>query len=439
MKSTAVNCLIFAATALIPTIGISSLAEPAVAQACTPPPAGAVPFERYYHNAAFPAHNRDHYYTTGPNPSAAPGGTIAVQGAGYVYESTEGLAYETQVPGTVPLYELYNGITRNHFYTTNQQDIATAQALAYQPPAPNQPPIAGYIFPDNSGNYCGATPLYRLYNAISVDHFYTTDPAEQDAAQRNAYRQEGIAGYILEEAAGVAARKNPVVIVGGTLTTELLYLNMESRLARDGYQSVFFGIPGGGLQDIRLSADALKNTVDNVLNTYNTDQVHLIGHSQGSLVSRTYIDRYRADNAVESMISLAGPHQGTSGANSELGQLLCLAVRNQPGPNACEQMAPNSALLQQVNNRPANDPIFYTNFTTNNDIFITPVENGWMPNCTNPINANGISPACNIHVQTQCPNQLLLDHTSLAINGAVYSGILQALSHDEIRLDCNAL
>ncbi len=41
------------------------------------------------------------------------------------------------------------------------------------------------------------SPLYRLYNGVIVDHFYTRDAAEKDNAVKNLqYNYEGIVGYV---------------------------------------------------------------------------------------------------------------------------------------------------------------------------------------------------------------------------------------------------
>ncbi|MGB0562191.1 MAG: hypothetical protein ACPGVO_10355 [Spirulinaceae cyanobacterium] len=443
MKSTVVNNFMFAVTACLPAIGISMMAEPAQAQACTPLPAGdLVALERYYHND-FWAHNRDHYYRAAAAPALpapAPGSAINVRGAQYTFESIEGQVYTTQVPGTIPLYEMYDvGLRRDHFYTSSQQDINSARVFLYQP-AGQQPEVVGYIFPPGS-NYCDTTELFRLYNLIAHDHFYTTDLAERDNATRQGYALEASPGFVLEDAAGVAARKNPVVIVAGTLAIEPIYWPLRDRLTRDGYATEIFQLPHLGLRDIQISATALEARVNQVLANYQADQVNLIGHSQGSLVARTYIHNIEQANPgngiVEHMINLAGPNQGTEVVKEPLARALgCPATITPnaaltPNTSPCNQMAVGSTLVDVVNAN-APDTVSYTNFTTNNDIFVTPVQNGQM-NCVPLTNCE------NIHVQAQCPNQIFLEHLGLAFNGPVYSGIRQAFADEPIQLDCNAL
>lgn len=42
----------------------------------------------------------------------------------------------------------------------------------------------------------GSTPLYRLFNAKIVDHFYTASDKERTRYLGNGYKSEGITGYV---------------------------------------------------------------------------------------------------------------------------------------------------------------------------------------------------------------------------------------------------
>ena len=97
-------------------------------------------------------------------------------------------------------------------------------------------------------------------------------------------------------------------------------------------------------------------------------------------------------------------------------------------------MSPGSALLAEINTRAADDAIAYTNINTTNDIFTNPATNGRMEGCDCK-NAAGALLECNVTVQKYCPANIV-EHVGLASNGAVYSGIRQALTHSPIKLDC---
>jgi Repeat of unknown function (DUF5648) len=90
----------------------------------------------------------------------------------------------------VPLYRLYNPVQTDHFYTTNVTEMGNAIShLGYDAQG-----IAGYIYPDQVS---GTVPFYRLYNPRQIDHFYTANAAERENAISNlGYISEGAAGYI---------------------------------------------------------------------------------------------------------------------------------------------------------------------------------------------------------------------------------------------------
>ena len=130
--------------------------------------------------------------------------------------------------------------------------------------------------------------------------------------------------------------KDPVVIVGGFLTgqpiADIFYTGLADRLRADGYQAFIFGPVDFGTADIRDSSASLNQFVDGVRASTGAQKVDLIGHSQGGLTSRYYIKNLGGAAEVDSMISLASLHYGTSVAN--LGSFLLLG--NCVGIAGCE-------------------------------------------------------------------------------------------------------
>ena len=171
----------------------------------------------------------------------------------------------------------------------------------------------------------------------------------------------------------VAAAKDPVIIVAGTFAGEgiasVYYAPLATRLRAEGYQPFIFGLPGSGLGDIAATSQALNAFADQVRVETGATRVDLIGHSQGGLVGRYYIKYIGGAGEVDSMISLAAPHYGTTLANLAklLGLGSCLGVV------ACQQMAIGSTFLANLN---AGDDtiggVDYTNFATVLDEIVTP-------------------------------------------------------------------
>jgi len=228
------------------------------------------------------------------------------------------------------------------------------------------------------------------------------------------------------------AEKYPVLIVGGTLATELVYIVLEARLDKDGYTHDFFELPAGGVLDLHESARQLKYKVADVLLRTGARKVKMIGHSLGGMVARTYVHDFGTDS-VESIISLGTPHKGSE-VDPLLAGLLYGCTGKPTDAVMCLQMRPGTQFLADINVRPPNDPIFYTNINTKNDVFTDPYTNGRMDNCDRT-NSAGELLQCNVTVQEYCPANLV-EHVGLASNGAVYSGIRQALQHSKIQLNC---
>jgi triacylglycerol lipase len=230
--------------------------------------------------------------------------------------------------------------------------------------------------------------------------------------------------------AGAQTAPEPVIIVAGTSANQPLadvfYSAMATRLRGDGYRPYIFGLPGGGFGDIGDTAAALAAFADQVRAQTGAARVDLIGHSQGGLVGRYYIKNLGGAAEVDSMISLGAPHYGTAVANlaTFFGLGNCLGV------TACEQMAAGSDFLSALN---AGDDtignVFYTNVVTVQDELVVPYWNGHLRNDGNNTN---------VTVQAQCLLRMV-GHLGLALDGAVYDGIRDALRHESVRLNCFAI
>ncbi|MEM6995610.1 MAG: hypothetical protein AAF721_34180 [Myxococcota bacterium] len=116
-----------------------------------------------------------HFYTTDIVEAASGDFSIEAQDFYFVYVDA--------VDGLVPLFRCLKGNGRR-FYTTSTDCEGTGGPEL----------TVGFMAPDDR---CGATPLYRVYNAGSDAHFYTTSAAERDNAIASlGYVDEGIEGYI---------------------------------------------------------------------------------------------------------------------------------------------------------------------------------------------------------------------------------------------------
>ena len=215
---------------------------------------------------------------------------------------------------------------------------------------------------------------------------------------------------------------DPVIIVAGTFSPEFANRPLEARLGADGYDAHIFVLPEQGRPDIAETSQSLAEFVNDVLATTGAGRVDLIGHSQGGLVARYYVKELGGVDTVDTLITLGTPNYGTELADSDL-----------PGGSldeceACAQMAAGSDFLNALND--GDDTIGsveYTTIYTTFDPVVRPVENAALEDG-----------ATNVLVQDQCRFRLV-EHIGLIFDGAVYSGIRDALEHQEVDLDCWAL
>lgn len=228
-------------------------------------------------------------------------------------------------------------------------------------------------------------------------------------------------------AATAATAKDPVIVVNGLFGFEFAYDPLVARLRADGYQVYDFELPTLGTQDIHLSAQALDTFADQVRSATGAARVDLVGHSEGGLVSRTYVKYYGGADEVDSLITLGTPNNGTAVANIVSFFSLGTCV----GITACEQMTIGSAFLADLN---AGDDsigsVRYTNIATVVDELVQPYTSSYL----NAADGN----ITNIALQSQCWARYP-GHLGLILDGAVYSGVQDALEKRSITFNCWAL
>ena len=96
---------------------------------------------------------------------------------------------DTDQAGAVPFYRCYDS-KGHHLYTADPSCEAFGSAA-------NESRI-GYVF---SSQATGTVPLYRLWNPVTGDHFYTIDLTEaKHASATLGYSEEGVAGFVYRDA-----------------------------------------------------------------------------------------------------------------------------------------------------------------------------------------------------------------------------------------------
>lgn len=139
-------------------------------------------------------------------------------------------------------------------------------------------------------------------------------------------------------AASAATPARPLLLVGGTfgpasyMDDALAYLRAQGFTA---YSMALSGRPPGSV-DIKVSARAVCDRMDEIRRETGAAKVDVVGHSQGALAVRYCVKFDGGLAGVGTMISLGGVNYGTAKAN------LCTSA-------ACVQMRPGSAFLTELN------------------------------------------------------------------------------------------
>ena len=227
-----------------------------------------------------------------------------------------------------------------------------------------------------------------------------------------------------------AAHPYPVVLVHGT------FANMDDNwqaaspvLANHGYCVFAFNYGGAsasaaiqGTGDIASSAAQLASFVDTVLAATGAAKADLVGHSQGGMMPRYYIDFLGGAAKVDKLVALAPSNYGTTlDGLTTLASLLGVSGLINGGLStvcpACVEQEQGSSFLASLNAAPTVAGVGYTDIESVDDEVVTPYTNAFLPAAPN---------VTNITVNRQCPLDLS-DHLEIAADPVALADMLNAL------------
>jgi triacylglycerol esterase/lipase EstA (alpha/beta hydrolase family) len=226
-----------------------------------------------------------------------------------------------------------------------------------------------------------------------------------------------------------AAHPRPVVLVHGTFADRSNSWQAISPLLKNNGYCVFalnYGDYNGsgaigvyGVDDIPTSAAELSAYVDQVLAATGAAEVDLVGHSQGGMMPRYYLEYLGGAAKVKALVGLSPSNHGTT-----LDGLFVLS-NFFPGANqftgalcpACEQQRVDSAFITNLNAGGETVPgVDYTVIQTRYDTVVTPYTSAFLSGPT----------VKNILLQSQCILDLG-DHLSMPYDHIVGADVLTAL------------
>ena len=227
-----------------------------------------------------------------------------------------------------------------------------------------------------------------------------------------------------------AAHPYPVILVNGTVA------NMDDNwqaaspvLANHGYCVFAFNYGGTsagsvfqGIGEIAASASQLSSFVNEVLAATGSAKVDLVGHSQGGMMPRYYIDFLGGAAKVDKLVALAPSNYGTTldGLTKLADQLGASSLVNAGLAAVCEacvEQEEGSSFLAGLNATPTVAGVAYTVIESVDDEVVTPYTNAFLPAASN---------VTNITVNTQCPLDLS-DHLEIAADPVALADMLNAL------------
>ncbi len=228
-----------------------------------------------------------------------------------------------------------------------------------------------------------------------------------------------------------AAHPYPVVLVHGTVENMNDNWGGASPLLADNGYCVFAFNYGGatsssdlqGTGDIATSAGQLATFVNQVLAATGAAKVDIVGHSQGGMMPRYYIDFLGGSSTVDKLVALAPSNNGTTlDGLTELGtELNLLEPINSVLTTACTscvEQEVGSAFLTTLNSGGETVPsVSYTVIESKDDEVVTPYTNAFLPAASN---------VTNILVQNQCVLDES-DHLEIAYDPIALTDVLNAL------------
>jgi triacylglycerol lipase len=164
---------------------------------------------------------------------------------------------------------------------------------------------------------------------------------------------------------------NPVVLVPGTFAATS-WDTIAPALARLGYCVFTIDYGNAGTGDIVRSAHELAADVNRILARTRAHRVAIVGHSEGGMMPRYYIERLGGAGKVSDLVALSPSNHGTTNPLALVGALT--------GCTACgQQLTWGSTFLAALNAPPESPPpVDYTVIQTRFDQVVTPYQSAFL-------------------------------------------------------------
>jgi pimeloyl-ACP methyl ester carboxylesterase len=222
------------------------------------------------------------------------------------------------------------------------------------------------------------------------------EPESSSGSLRGRYARSLPFHYLEPEAAAT-----PIILLHGYFHNRSGFLVMRRAFRRHGFRHVHtmnYNVIG---HDVEELAAQLSGYVERVLNRTGATRVHLVGHSLGGLVARTYVQEYGGDSRVHTCITLGTPHNGTYAAWMGRGR-------------AARQIRPRSELLDRLDRTARPSSVRFISYYSNLDPLVVPASSAKITNKA-----------------LRATNVLVKDHghMSLLLSSQLIRSVVSSLTH----------
>jgi triacylglycerol lipase len=213
-----------------------------------------------------------------------------------------------------------------------------------------------------------------------------------------------------------AQHPSPVVLVHGTLFDQTVTWNLLAPiLEHAGYCVFALDYGHRGTQEVAQSAGELAAFIQRVLAATGAKRVSIVGHSQGGMMPRYYLEFMGGKPFVDKLVALAPSNHGTT--------LFLAPIVGQYGDcPACTEQVVGSSFLAQLNGVDQTPPpVFYTVIESKNDEIVTPYTSAFLPAEDGRVT--------NVLLQDKCPADIS-EHIAIPYDPVAIQWVLNALGRN---------
>ena len=225
--------------------------------------------------------------------------------------------------------------------------------------------------------------------------------------------------------AGPASQSLPgaVLLVPGYGGGRESLLALAGRIRAAGRQAEVLTLPGDGTGDLAVQAAVLAQRAAAAV-AGGAPSVDVVGYSAGGVVARVWVAKDATARLARRVVTLGAPLHGT--------RLAAVGGALVPGacPVACQQLAPGSTLLRELDGEPLPARLPWLSIWTEDDQTVRPPESARLEG------------AVNVSLQDVCVG-VRVQHSQLPTDPLAVGLVLRALGTDPLSqprpADCAAL